>query len=90
MTAAIEAVVSIEGPIHLSVLHERLRAAWDVGRIGARIRVNIEAAIRQAMVLRDGDFISGADPGGPLLYGPLSQPASAISVRCMTTSSRRR
>lgn len=71
MTVAIEAVVRVEGPIHLGVLHERLRAAWEIGRIGARIRANIEAAIRQAEVVRDGDFLSGADLGATAVRTPV-------------------
>lgn len=71
MTAAIEAVISTEGPLHLGVLHERLRAAWEIGRIGARIRANIEAAIRQAAVVRDGDFLSGADPRATAVRTPV-------------------
>jgi hypothetical protein len=58
MAAGIRAVVMAEAPVHISVLHQRLRDAWDIGRIGARIRDNIDAAIRVAGVLRDVEFIT--------------------------------
>jgi hypothetical protein len=58
MAAGIRAVVTAEAPVHISVLDQRLRDAWDIGRIGARIRDNIDAAIRVAGVLRDGEFIT--------------------------------
>jgi hypothetical protein len=61
MVDAIRAVVECEGPIHIDILHERLRVAWDIGRIGKNIRTNIDAAIRRARVLRTGDFLSMPD-----------------------------
>ena len=45
-------------PVHIAVLQQRLRDAWDIGRIGARIRDNIDAAIRISGVLRDGEFLT--------------------------------
>lgn len=62
MIPAILAVVATEGPVHITVLHERLRDAWNIGRIGPRIRENIDTAIRYADVLRDGDFLTAAGP----------------------------
>ena len=41
----------------MAVLHQRLRDAWDIGRVGPRIRENIDTAIQAAGVLRDGDFL---------------------------------
>ena len=58
MAAGIRAVVMTEAPVHVAVLQQRLRDAWDIGRIGARIRDNIDAAIRVAGVLRDGEFLT--------------------------------
>lgn len=58
MTAGIRAVVMTEAPVHTTVLQQRLRDAWDIGRIGPRIRDNIDAAIRAAGVLRDGEFLT--------------------------------
>jgi REase_MTES_1575/Protein of unknown function (DUF3320) len=58
MVTGIRSVVATESPVHLAVLHQRLRGAWDIGHIGARIRDNIDAAIRVAGVLRDGEFLT--------------------------------
>jgi len=46
---------------HSAVLGlQRLRDAWEIGRVGSKIRANIEAAIRLAHVVRDGDFVDVA------------------------------
>jgi Protein of unknown function (DUF3320) len=58
MVTGIRDVVMTEAPVHAAVLQQRLREAWDIGRIGARIRDNIDAAIRIAGVLRDGEFLT--------------------------------
>ena len=58
MVTGIRSVVMTEAPVHVAVLHQRLREAWDIGHIGARVRDNIDAAIRIASVLRDGDFLT--------------------------------
>ena len=76
MAAGIRAVVTTEAPVHIAVLHQRLREAWDIGRIGTRIRDNIDAAIRVAGVLRDGEFVT-------LTSAPLA------TVRTPTEASRR-
>lgn len=57
MVEAIEVLVEHEAPVHIEVVHERLRAWWDIGRIGSNIRNNIDAAIERAQVIRDGDFL---------------------------------
>jgi hypothetical protein len=57
MKAAMVDIASVEGPVHIDVLCQRLRDAWNIGRIGWRIRENIEAAINLADVIREGDFI---------------------------------
>jgi hypothetical protein len=55
MVPGIEALAEQEGPIHLDLVHQRLREAWNIGRVGPRIRDNIDAAIRVADVnFRDG------------------------------------
>lgn len=59
MVAGIRAVVAVEAPVHLTLVHQRLRDAWNIGRVGPRIRDNIEAAIRLAEVIRDGEFLLG-------------------------------
>ncbi len=67
MTAGIVEVVAIEGPVHVEVLTQRLKEAWSIGRVTARTRTNIRAAISAAGVLVDGDF--------------LSVPGTAVAVR---------
>jgi very-short-patch-repair endonuclease len=57
MKIGVAEVVAIEGPVHLAVLHQRLRDSWGIGRIGARIRENIDLAILQAGLDREGDFV---------------------------------
>ena len=57
----IQMIVAEEGPIHLDLVYERIRAAWGVGRIGARIRDAIDTAIKRAKALRDGDFLYNQD-----------------------------
>jgi REase_MTES_1575/Protein of unknown function (DUF4011)/AAA domain/Protein of unknown function (DUF3320) len=61
MAGGIRAVVTTEAPVHVSILHERLRDAWHIGRMGTRIRANIDDAIGCAGVLREGDFLTVAD-----------------------------
>jgi len=57
MAPGVQAVVTAEEPVHIDVLYQRLRDGWDIGRIGPRIRANIEVAIEAAGVLREGDFV---------------------------------
>jgi hypothetical protein len=70
MTDGVRAVVDTEAPVHIGVLHERLRDAWNIGRIGTRIRDNIDAAIRLADVIREGDFLTLADAPRPAVRTP--------------------
>jgi hypothetical protein len=70
MTAGIRTVVQAEAPIHISLLHQRLRDAWSIGRISTRIRDNIDAAIRHAGVIRDGGFITTAETRQPAVRTP--------------------
>ncbi|WP_405103026.1 DUF3320 domain-containing protein [Micromonospora sp. NBC_01412] len=60
MASGIEEVAGVEGPVHIDVVLQRLRDAWDIGRVGSKIRANIDAAIRAAHVVTDGDFIDVA------------------------------
>jgi very-short-patch-repair endonuclease len=62
MAPRIEVVVLTEQPVHIAVLRQRLRDAWNIGRIGSRIRENIDTAITVARVLRDGDFLTLSRP----------------------------
>ena len=58
MTDAVRTIADVEGPVHISVVHQRLRDAWDIGRIGAKISDNIDKAIRACSdVVRREDFI---------------------------------
>jgi hypothetical protein len=80
MVDAIENVVRTEGPVHIGTLHERLRIAWDIGRIGARIRENIDKAIWRSNMVRDGDFVMT-----PELHADLQ----AVTVRTPTQDCQR-
>lgn len=58
MLTAIALVARVEGPVHIDVVHQRLREGWRLGRISPRVRENIERAIRQTPgVVRNGDFL---------------------------------
>lgn len=61
MVEPLTALVEAEGPVHIELVHERIRAWWDIGRVGANIRRNIDLAIAQAPVVREGDFVDQAD-----------------------------
>jgi hypothetical protein len=61
MAGGIRAVVTTEAPVHISVLHQRLRDAWHIGRIGTRISDNLDDAIGCAGVIREGDFLTFTD-----------------------------
>ncbi len=71
MTDAIRVIAETEGPVHISVLHERLRDAWNIGRIGPRIRANVDAAIRLAEVIRHDDFLTGPGPLPTIVRTPV-------------------
>jgi hypothetical protein len=57
MPPGIMAIAEAEAPVHLSVIHQRLREAWNIGRVGKNIRDNIDDAITLSEVVRDGDFV---------------------------------
>lgn len=61
MVEPLTVLVEAEGPVHVEVIYERIRAWWDIGRVGSNIRRNIDLAIRQAPVIRDGDFVDHPD-----------------------------
>ena len=63
MTDGVLEAVVVEGPVHIDVLTQRLREAWNIGRVGSRIRDNIDGAINASGVTRDGLFLS--IPGNP-------------------------
>ncbi|MBV9093376.1 MAG: DUF3320 domain-containing protein [Streptosporangiaceae bacterium] len=58
MVAGTRDVVVTEAPVHIAVLQQRLRDAWDIDRVGARIRDNTDAVIRLAGGLRHGEFLT--------------------------------
>jgi hypothetical protein len=81
MTDGVRAVVSTEAPVHVSVLHQRLRDAWNIGPSGptsTHIRDNIDAAIGLADVIREGEFITLADAPRPLVRTPVPACERAI------------
>jgi hypothetical protein len=55
MVKHIEGLAQDEGPVHIDLVYQRLREAWGIGRIGPRIKENIDHAIR----LADVDFSDG-------------------------------
>jgi hypothetical protein len=57
MVHGVEEVTRVEGPVHIDVMLKRLRDAWNIGRVGKHIRVNVDAAIRNSQVVRDGDLL---------------------------------
>ena len=75
MVDGIRQVVTAEGPVHTDVLDARLRDAWDIGRITRNVRDNIDTAIMQAGVMRDGEFL--------MLSG------SGVTVRTPTAACKR-
>ncbi len=66
MAAGVLSVIDLEGPVHVEVLDQRLRDAWGIGRIGAKIRANIDSAIRHAGAKREGQFLTL--PGGSSIH----------------------
>jgi hypothetical protein len=78
MCPGIEQVAAVEGPVHLELLLQRLRDSWNIGRVGPRIRVNIEAAIDLADVVREGNFITGPDRDGVLVRTPVAACARSV------------
>jgi hypothetical protein len=65
MLDGVKQVVATESPVHIEILHARVRAAWDIGRVGRLIAENIDDATTQTGVLRDGDFFLFA--GSPIV-----------------------
>jgi hypothetical protein len=78
MEEAIVEITIAEGPVHIALVHQRLRDAWSIGRIGARIRDNIDAAIRHSDVYRDGDFLSLPNTPVTAVRGPTDECARPI------------
>ena len=45
---AVIEIAKIEGPVHIDLVRQRLRDAWGIGRVGHKIRDNIDLAIHLA------------------------------------------
>jgi len=72
MRTAVEQIVATEGPVHIEVVHQRFRQAWNIGQIGSRIRANIESAVvRSAQVSRIGDFLHVTGVGVHVVRTPV-------------------
>ena len=71
MTDGVLAVVTTEAPVHVSIVHARLRSAWNIGPNGSQARDNIDAAIRLADVVRDGEFLTLASSPRPVVRTPV-------------------
>lgn len=61
MVDAVEMLAQVEGPVHITVIHARLRSAWNIGQVGSKIRANIDLAIRLADLRRESDYIDVPD-----------------------------
>lgn len=57
-----EAVVEVEGPVHVDEVVNRIRDAWGLKRAGARIQDAVDLAVDLSVgtgrLFRDGDFLS--------------------------------
>ncbi len=78
LAADISVIVETEGPVHSSLVDDRLKARWQVQRIGGRIRENIDAARKLAGVEVRGEFLDLQARTGP------------VSVRIPTADPRTR
>lgn len=62
LAGLVEAVVAVEGPVHVDEVTSRVRAAWGLQRSGARIQAaverGVEAARARGRVERDGAFLT--------------------------------
>jgi very-short-patch-repair endonuclease len=82
LVALVEEVVRVEAPVHLEVLTQRLRAASSYGRVGARIRVTLNRAIKKANVLFDGEFLRASNKSDVRVRRPangFTRPVAQIS-----------
>lgn len=62
LAVLVEEVVSVEGPVHIHEVIERIRSAWGLKRAGGRIQQVIEDAVKVAVgngkIVREGDFLA--------------------------------
>ncbi len=57
----VKQIALAEGPIHMETLSERVREWWGIGRVSARLRDNLDLAIKKSDLLRENDFIDIPD-----------------------------
>jgi hypothetical protein len=58
MVGAIHTLASVEGPVHIAQIHQRLKKAWDIGHITLDIRDNIDKAVEACEnINREDGFI---------------------------------
>ncbi|WP_159449218.1 DUF4011 domain-containing protein [Demequina sp. NBRC 110055] len=57
LVAGVTTLAEVEGPVHIEVALERLRAWWNVGRVSARLRANVESAINRGGLAYDSEFL---------------------------------
>lgn len=74
-------IVEVEGPVHSSLVDDRLKTRWQVQRIGGRIRDNIDAAKKRAGVEVRGDFLDSKGRTGPVAVRvPTADPKSRRTI----------
>jgi hypothetical protein len=78
MAPYIAEIVKGEGPVHYEVLGQRLREAWEIGRLGSRIRENIDRGIRAAGLSRDGDFVDVDERDRYVVRTPTDEVARSV------------
>ncbi|HKA69147.1 MAG TPA: DUF3320 domain-containing protein [Actinomycetes bacterium] len=78
MRPAVREIVSVESPVHRTVLHQRLREAWQLGRLGARIQDNIDTAIRHSDLVVDGEFVLAPDQDPVTVRTPTEECARSL------------
>ncbi|MBO3744066.1 DUF4011 domain-containing protein [Actinoplanes flavus] len=61
IVAAIRTIAEVEGPVHITVVLQRLREQWALTRITRQARAAVDAAIEESGMEWDGEFLS--DPG---------------------------
>lgn len=81
-----EAVVDVEGPVHIDEVVNRIRDAWGLKRAGGRIQEAVEMALNVSVhtgrLLRDDDFLSV--PGQKAQVRDRSQVIAQSLRRCDT------
>ena len=67
-------IVGTEGPVHVDLVYERIRAAWSVSRLTAKVKQLINTAIGLAVhdqrVKQRGDFLWPIGLAAPVVRAP--------------------